>query len=437
MKFNISIQVLYILTLLFLGSCTLIQKQTLKKSLSNSDFFNSHFTGFILFDPSTNETKFEYNSDKYFIPASNTKLLTYYSSLVSLEDSIPSIMYETINDTLFFSGMGDPTFLHPDFPNQPVFDFLSKCDKPIVYVDPVFEDETHAAGWTWEDYEYYYQPERSGFPIYGNTVIFRYNKRRNSFKVEPQFFKDFVDINGKTKSKHARHHNSNIFSFNPDPARSDYKNRVPFKTSNELVIALLEDTLNRNIHRMKSRKFIDDSIKYSQKSNVVYNYMMKRSDNFCAEQLQYSSALAQNLKKMNSAKFRRFIEDKYFDNVSGNPRWKDGSGLSRYNLMTPRFLVDIVSKISDEIGIENLKKTLPTGGVDGTISNWYKPLNGESPYVFAKTGTLSNNHNLTGIITTKSGKDYFFSFMNNNYPSSSQPVKMQMEKVLRLIYENY
>jgi len=162
MKFNSSNQVVFSLVLLILGSCTLIQKQSLKRSLSNSDFFNSHFTGFILFDPNTNEVLFDYNANKYFVPASNTKLLTYYGSLVSLRDSIPSIRYETINDTIYFSGMGDPTFLHPDFPNQPVFDFLLQCDKPLVYVDPIFEDEKHAAGWTWEDYEYYYQPERSG-----------------------------------------------------------------------------------------------------------------------------------------------------------------------------------------------------------------------------------------------------------------------------------
>ncbi|MGL1888564.1 MAG: D-alanyl-D-alanine carboxypeptidase [Reichenbachiella sp.] len=417
-------------------SCTVLQKQSLKKSLSNSDFFNSHFTGFILADPLTNTTLFEFNSDKYFVPASNAKLLTYYTALVSLQDSIPGIRYETVDDTLYFKGTGDPTFLHPDFPNQPVFEFLNNSPYPLVYVESDFADVPQAPGWTWEDYQHYYQPERNDFPMYGNTVSFEYNERRNKFKIEPGFFKDFTEISEKDLPGPARHRNSNIFNFSPDTSRSDYKNRVPFKTSEELVVTLLKDTLNKDVKRIKSRRFINDTIKYSQPARPVYTYMLKKSDNFCAEQLLYSCTIEQGI-AFNSAIMRKYMSVQYFDNVSGKPKWKDGSGLSRYNLMTPRFLVDILKKIEQETSIEEMKRILPIGGVDGTIKDWYEPRDGESPYVFAKTGTLSNNHNLTGVITTQSGNDLFFSFMNNNYPSSSYPVKMQMEKVLRTVYENY
>ena len=78
---------------------------------------------------------------------------------------------------------------------------------------------------------------------------------------------------------------------------------------------------------------------------------------------------------------------------------------------------------------------LPAGGERGTIKSWYGGK--EEPYVFAKTGTLSNKHCLSGYLKTKSGDVLIFSFMNNNYVGSSTPVKEEMQKVLEWIWENY
>jgi D-alanyl-D-alanine carboxypeptidase/D-alanyl-D-alanine-endopeptidase (penicillin-binding protein 4) len=79
----------------------------------------------------------------------------------------------------------------------------------------------------------------------------------------------------------------------------------------------------------------------------------------------------------------------------------------------------------------------PAGGESGTIKNWYAALDGEDPYVYAKTGTLSNNHCLSGFLITKSGRKLLFSFMNNHYVTSSSIVKAEMEKVLRHIRSRY
>jgi hypothetical protein len=41
------------------------------------------------------------------------------------------------NDTLFFTGLGDPTFLHPDFPKQPSFEYLAGIKTCRLYTFPV------------------------------------------------------------------------------------------------------------------------------------------------------------------------------------------------------------------------------------------------------------------------------------------------------------
>lgn len=423
-------------------ACTTIKsvsnRKMMNKSLSNSPLFDSHLTGFALYNPADSSFLYTWNEDKYFTPASNTKLLTFYAGLTLMRDSVPGLRYLLKGDSLFFTGTGDPTFLYPDFEDQPIYDLLMDSSYSLYYVKPKFKDARFAPGWSWEDYEYYFQPERTAFPIYGNTIRYVYDSVDDSFSVEPRFFADFAEIREIDSEKLSpyRLQNTNIFSFAPDTARSAYKNSVPFKTSDALTLTLLEDTLNRPVHWVEDFEFENSKLAYSRSSMELFAFMLKRSDNLAAEQILYLCATEMRM-PLQADPIRLFTQEENLKIYPKPPIWKDGSGLSRYNLVTPKSMIGVLNYISTEISIDQMKQVLSIGGVDGTLKNWYKPKEGESPYVFGKTGTLSNNHNLTGIIRTKSGKDLFFSFMNNNYASSSRPVKLEMEKVMRLIYEKY
>lgn len=433
---------LFISSSLILSSCATLKgkyhRDLLNKSLVGSPLFNSHLTGFVLYDPADSTFLYEWNEDKYFAPASNTKLLTFYAGLTMMSDSVPALKYEIRNDSLFFTGTGDPTFLHPDFEYQPVFTLMQDTAYSLHYVSADFKDDKFAPGWSWEDYEYYFQPERSAFPIYGNTIGYVYDSVQQTFDVLPKFFSDFAEvlaIDAEKKSPY-RLKNTNIFSFAPDTARSAYKNSVPFKTSDELTVTLLEDTLKRRIHWVKNFDFNNAQLMYSRPAKQLFAFMLKRSDNLAAEQILYLSAAEMRM-PLSADHIIDLTQEQNLKIYPRPPIWRDGSGLSRYNLVTPRSMIKVLNYISTEISIDEMKQVLSIGGLDGTLKNWYKPLDGEYPYVFAKTGTLSNNHNLTGIIQTQSGRNLFFSFMNNNYPSGSRPIKLEMEKVMRLIYEHY
>lgn len=71
--------------------------------------------------------------------------------------------------------------------------------------------------------------------------------------------------------------------------------------------------------------------------------MMHRSDNFFAEQmlLMVSNAL---LDKMTNREVIDTILKTDFKNIPQLPVWVDGSGLSRYNLFTPKDFVFILKK---------------------------------------------------------------------------------------------
>ena len=76
----------------------------------------------------------------------------------------------------------------------------------------------------------------------------------------------------------------------------------------------------------------------------------------------------------------------------------------------------------------------PVGGKSGTLKKWY---GNEKPYVFAKSGSLSNNYNLSGYLVTKKGTVLIFSYMNNHFKESSSEIKKVMEKTLFEIYNKY
>ena len=90
-----------------------IRKRKIKKLFRHSQIMNDHFTGFALYDLDNKKMVYELNADKYFTPASNTKLFTFYTCKRMLGDSIPAIKYTIKSDSLIFWGTGDPSFEHP------------------------------------------------------------------------------------------------------------------------------------------------------------------------------------------------------------------------------------------------------------------------------------------------------------------------------------
>jgi D-alanyl-D-alanine carboxypeptidase/D-alanyl-D-alanine-endopeptidase (penicillin-binding protein 4) len=443
-----------------LASCGTQQQlsKTAQADVIDNKALQAAHVGISIFDPAANKYLYNYQGDKYFVPASNTKLPTCYAAMKYLGDSLVGLRYEIRvddeeQDTLIvIEPTGDPTFLHPHFISQLVFTFLQKNKYKLNFTMPFYYEKYFGSGWAWNDAQEVYMAPRTFFPIYGNTVRFK-TERNGQIVAIPNYFtkQTYIQVNTDNRNKVARQDNSNRFIFSK--AKSDdiieriklsqQVLDIPFLPEKYLIESLLSDTLGKReityaytpsmgIYTILPRKILNPKTIHSQPTDSLLKPMMHRSDNFFAEQslLMVSNEM---LGVMSDEKIIDTLLKTDFKDLPQKPRWVDGSGLSRYNLFTPQDFVAILNKMKNEFGMERIKVILPTGG-EGTISNYYKA---DSGYIYGKTGTLSGVVAFSGFLYTKKGKLLIFSTLVNNHQSSATEVRRSVEKFLQSVRNKY
>lgn len=403
------------------------QYQKLESALGNQSFFSGHLTGFMLYDLDSQRVLFEKNSQIRFIPASTTKLWTLFAGLKILEDSTQTLRYITSGDTIKIWGSGDPSWNYKNF-QQPDFQKLLSPYSVVVFSDANQVSPSFGYGWQWDDYYYDYSAERSGLPIYGNLVQVR--KVGNRPEVFPSLFQTNIRTTTKPIRELERDFHSNTFAYNPATfvGREEF---IPFLTNPDLLIQLASEATGKKWMYSEEKLPAEHLVWRASPLFPLLKEMMLESDNFIAEQVLFMAS-DRIFQELDTERAIEFVVKTHLSDLPDSPKWVDGSGLSRHNLFTPRSMVAILEKLYRMIPETQLYDLLPTGGKTGTLKNSYQAA---EPYIFAKTGTMSNNHSLVGLIKTKSGRTYCFAFMNSNYPHSASTVRREMEKVLVMVRE--
>lgn len=426
----------WMLSIVLLGSCAISKKSIIKKQINFSESNYQNHIGFSLYDLETKTYLYEYKGNRYFTPASNTKILTFYAGLMLLKDKTPALQYVERGDSLIFWGTGDPSFLNSQFSfDSSVYSFLKSSERTLYFVADNFKDSHFGSGWAWDDYPYSFSSEKSPFPIYGNTVSVKKEQGNKILEIDVPYFKRFFYLNDS--STHStpiiRNEGTNNIDYFPIESAKGFTKTWPFKYSDLLVANLLADTLDMRVQLISHEKPKNVKTLYSVPTDSLYRRMMQDSDNFIAEQLMlvYSSQIGNTL---NTQAVVDHMNDQYLFDLPDETVWVDGSGLSRYNLVTPRSVIRLWEKIYGEVSQNRLFRLLAVGGKSGTLKNYYKA---ETPYIYGKTGTISNNHNLSGFLLTKTGKILIFSYMNNNHIVKASEVKKGMEQLLFLIHQKY
>lgn len=410
-------------TMVLVGCKSLRINNKINKEIAAS-FFENQFTGIYIYDVTANKIVYNYNGNKYFTPASNTKIFTLFTGLEFLSDSIPAFKYAVDADTITIQGTGDPAFLHSFFKDSTALKMANNYKKVNLIVNNII-DKKYAPGWAWEDFDSYFSPERSAFPMYGNVVTLQNEKTLN---IEPAVFENELKITDKSYGREAF---SNQFYFGKNKVG---KTEIPMIIDSVLFINLWNDLLPNRVKIVKKSKIKLSKIAYSIPSDSLFTRMMEVSDNFLAEQLLIlaSSTLSDTL---NSSKARDFILENQLKDLNQKPRWVDGSGLSRYNLFTPISFVEVLTKMYKKIPRERLFSFFNVEGKSEILKTGFS--DEKAPYIYAKSGTLGNNYNLSGYLITDTNKVLIFSFMNNHFMHPNSKIKEQMLVIFEYVRDNY
>jgi serine-type D-Ala-D-Ala carboxypeptidase/endopeptidase (penicillin-binding protein 4) len=423
------------------------ESAALRQLLESKELKSAH-VGVFVYDDSSKKVIADFQGDKFFVPASNTKLFSLYAGMKYLGDSLVGIRYQENDTAVFVYPSADPSFLHPDFQTQPVFDFLKKTNKKIYLVDGAWSETAWGVGWSWDDYNEDYSVERSQFPIYGNFI--RWTEQRTPGNGKSGFGESITassspEISWKTRFDSEsmedeefvkRVPDSNVFTLHLhiEKAKDHQDQDVPFITYNlNSAAELLKDTVGKpiyilqpdnNTHPKQLMNGYPGTLQtiYSRPVDSVFKTMMNRSDNFFAEQTLLMVS-REHLGMMKDELIIDTLLSGPLSDLPQKPSWVDGSGLSRFNLFSPLDFVTLLIKFKNEFGMDRMKRVMPTGGT-GTLKNYYRS---DSGYVYAKTGSLTGVICISGYIYTSRKRLLEFSILVNNNLGGGSAIRREVE----------
>ncbi len=400
----------------------------------NIDLVDQVHTGLAIYDLNKGNWIFNSRDNNFFTPASCTKVLTMYTVLHYMDDNIPSAYYKVKGDTIIVWGGGDPGTLYPDIHgHSDMIDFLKSTNKTIVFSKAAFKTDRYGSGWAWDDFSYNFQCEKTAFPVYGNRLWI--DRKEDTISVTPEYLKEVLIVKKDTAESKGRNEWGNNYFYNYNPTVKQDEATIPISFFENDTRLIWSEVLRKDI-TWKDIPFPGNAteLKGTPRDSLL-KWMMQESDNFIAEQLLLTCSMKED-DQMNETDIINKVIKGPLDDLPDSIHWVDGSGLSRYNMMTPRSLVWVMRQIIKQKGIDYVKSIFPAGGQSGTIINDYKGKDGK-PYIFAKSGSLLHTYCLTGILVTNSGKVLLFSWMNNEIPGNISTLKLSMEHLFTYLRDQY
>jgi D-alanyl-D-alanine carboxypeptidase/D-alanyl-D-alanine-endopeptidase (penicillin-binding protein 4) len=455
------------------------------------------FWGIEVVDLESGKTLYRWNADRFFVPASNTKLFTTAMALTRLG---PDFTFQTrvvsdaapdangrIGGPLRLVGGGDPNLsaraipYHrgpisgdplaaiEDLADQIAARGVKRIDGDIIGDDTWYAWEPYAAGWGIEDPE-----SDDGPPISALTI----NDNAFAVTVWPGVREgDIAGLDLNPPLDPFRFDNRVLTAAPGSPRRLRYS-RLPGSPDLHLwgavsqpqtLVFAMDDPARYAAEALRSA-LEDRGIAVAGQATSVHEYpseaadltqrpptappsgveLARRVSAPLFEDLRITDKVSQNLHaelalravaraRRNIGTFEAGLEElkTFLAEVGVAPEQyniHDGSGLARLNLVTPSAVIALLRFMHDSAHAKEWMSLLPVGGEDGTLANRFTGTPAAGR-VHAKTGSLSHVSALSGYIERVNGKWVVFSILVNNYNTPTADVRGAMDRICNLIVE--
>lgn len=159
---------------------------------------------------------------------------------------------------------------------------------------------------------------------------------------------------------------------------------------------------------------------------------IKKTDNFITDYLLAEFATQKNQiewrRATNSMKY--LVSNKFGVDIT-KTEIKDGSGISRLNMISVNQFSDFLKVVSKKENFSEVKLLMAYPGEEGTLLNRFKDIK----KLYAKTGTLSGVSSLVGYFYDKNDELYSFVIFSNNFYGGHNKYRMLEEDIIKLVVE--
>ena len=392
--------------------------------------------GLYIYDLTSDRVVVDHNSDKLYIPASVTKAITT-ASVMSLHDSLerfvtPVIISGPVIDCelqgdLIIRGVGDPTLGSASWSST-----VAVCDSVLKALrkagiesikGSVRADENTLwvsngvpSGWVDSDLTYYYGAELFAINFDGNTINISKgepNRKTPALKI----IEDRGPLRRVRGERQLRGKGSGRVA-----------NPVPYST----FISSLTQALEKTGIKVKGEEVPRDGYErqigtYSSPVFVdIMRSLMFRSDNLMAEGMLRALAPAES--RDAALEEQKGVWEDFELNIK-NITVEDGSGLSRNNRLTPRFLGTLLEQMARSSVGRSYVSLFPRAGCEGTVKRLLKgtPLEGR---LVLKSGSMNKVQSYAGYLLDDDGRaTHVVVFMANGFIDRAN-LKLRLEKFL-------
>ncbi len=443
---------LVMISILIISPCFAFQTGKIEKLIKNSPYNESATIAVSIKEADSNNIVYEQNSKKLLHPASVLKVFTTYSALDTLgyDYNFNTGFYKDKENNLYIKLGADPILTTAQIRNA--FKNLKEQGltsfNNLYFDDSILDKKEFAPGWMWDDDVNPYTPKVSAYNLDKNIIKVNFiNTADGKTSVEKKSKFPMTILTAFNQNNEKDYIEINRYNWNTPEVVEISGNvsktkeiSIPLSSMRRYFIYTVEKALEDNNINIQSTLYAskllpaESELLYEIKSPITtaIPLVLQNSDNLMAETIfklaggkKYNTTGTEE----NAIKtFTEFCTNKGIDTKS--IIIKDGSGVSRNNLVTADWLTNSLNKLYKDKDFKKFEDYMAQSG-DGTLSKRLYDLRGEARF---KTGSLSNVSTIIGLVKSKDGKTYSFAILTQNFTQSQSEIKAFEDNLITLIY---
>jgi D-alanyl-D-alanine carboxypeptidase/D-alanyl-D-alanine-endopeptidase (penicillin-binding protein 4) len=427
--------------------------------LINFSELNKAHWGILIKTLEKQTTLYDHQENQFFIPASSVKLLTTAAALIKLGENYQiktPIYYQGTNaklSRLHVIGKGDPSLTIDQL--RTVANTLksqgTKQIEKLILQDNTLPQNYLKSTWEWEDIHFYYAPAINQLILNQNAV---------NLTLSPQTVGQPLKVSWSDAIAGKQWqiiNQTRTVASNPSEG-------ISIKGIFGKSVLVLEGELSISSEPDISAITIPDPVRYFAESfqqvlatagievnqvETVSNSSLNNQDKLL---LEISSPTIQELitetnqesNNLYAEALLNLIQEKSdsLDNLknilqslgldSNAYVLKDGSGLSRQNLVSPEIFVQLLTAMAQSPLGESYRKSLAIAAEKGTLQGRFENTS-VAGRLHAKTGTLSGSSALSGYLDNPNFEPLVFSILVNNSEQSSPVLRKAIDSIIILL----